>query len=106
LTPADLGMLEDFHTLGRIATSQLAQLAAITGQDRVLDAGAGIRGTARFLAATYGCQVAAIDLTPEYCETASWLNRLTGLDGKITVQPGDVTSLPFPGASFDVVTSQ
>jgi sarcosine/dimethylglycine N-methyltransferase len=106
LTPADLGMLEDFHTLGRIATAQLAELARITGQDRVLDAGAGIGGTARFLAAAYGCQVAAIDLTPEYCETASWLNKLTGLDGKITVQPGDVTSLPFPDASFDVVTSQ
>jgi len=106
LTPADLGMLEDFHTLGRIATAQLAELAKITGQDRVLDAGAGIGGTARFLAATYGCQVAAIDLTPEYCQTASWLNELTGLDGKITVQPGDVTSLPFSDASFDVVTSQ
>jgi SAM-dependent methyltransferase len=106
LTPADIGMLEDFHTLGRIATTQLAELARITGQDRVLDAGTGIGGTARFLAATYGCQVAAIDLTPEYCETASWLNKLTGLDGKITVQPGDVTSLPFPDASFDVVTSQ
>jgi sarcosine/dimethylglycine N-methyltransferase len=106
LTPADLGMLEDYHTLGRIATTQLAELSRITGQDRVLDAGTGIGGTARFLAAAYGCQVAAIDLTPEYCETASWLNKLTGLDGKITVQPGDVTSLPFPDASFDVVTSQ
>ena len=40
LTPADLGMLEDYHTLGRIATTQLAELARITGQDRVLDAGA------------------------------------------------------------------
>jgi sarcosine/dimethylglycine N-methyltransferase len=106
LMPADLGTLEDFHTLGRIATAQLATLAKVTGRDRVLDAGAGIGGTARFLAATYGCQVAAIDLTPEYCETASWLNKLTGLDGKITVQPGDVTSLPFPDASFDVVMSQ
>jgi SAM-dependent methyltransferase len=106
LTPADLGMLEDYHTLGRIATTQLAELARITGQDRVLDAGTGIGGTARFLAAAYGCQVAAIDLTPEYCETAAWLNKLTGLDGKITVQPGDVTSLPFPDASFDVVISQ
>ena len=106
LTPADLGMLEDFHTLGRIATAQLAELAGITGQDSVLDAGTGIGGTARFLAAAYGCRVAAIDLTPEYVETASWLNKLTGLDGKITVQPGDVTSLPFPDASFDVVISQ
>ena len=106
LAPADLGALEDFHTMGRIATGQLAELARVTGQDRVLDAGTGIGGTARFLAAQYGCQVTAIDLTREYCETASWLNQLTGLDGKITVRPGDVTALPFADAAFDVVTSQ
>jgi len=85
LEPADLGALEDFHTMGRIATGQLAELARITSRDRVLDAGAGIGGTARFLAAQYGCQVTAIDLTAEYCETASWLNKLTGLDGMIEV---------------------
>jgi SAM-dependent methyltransferase len=106
LAPADLGALEDFHTMGRIATGQLAEVAGITGRDRVLDAGAGIGGTARFLAAQYGCQVTAIDLTSEYCETARWLNELTGLDGKITVRQGDVTSLPFADAAFDVVTSQ
>ena len=106
LAPADLGALEDFHTMGRIATGQLAEVAGITGRDRVLDAGAGIGGTARFLAAEYGCQVTAIDLTSEYCETARWLNQLTGLDGKITVRQGDVTDLPFGDAAFDVVTSQ
>ena len=106
LAPADLGALEDFHTMGRIATGQLAGLARITRSDRVLDAGAGIGGTARFLAATYGCQVTAVDLTGEYCETASWLNQLTGLDEAITVRQADVTDLPFPDAAFDVVTSQ
>jgi sarcosine/dimethylglycine N-methyltransferase len=106
LVPADLGALEDFHTMGRVATGQLADLAGITGQDRVLDAGAGIGGTSRFLAATYGCQVTAVDLTQEYCETARWLNELTGLDGRITVRQADVTVLPFAAAAFDVVVSQ
>lgn len=106
LQPADLGALEDFHTLGRIATSQLAELAKVTGEDRVLDAGTGIGGAARFLAGEYGCEVMAVDLTEEYCETARWLNQLVGLDGKITVRQGDVTELPFADASFDVVISQ
>lgn len=48
LQPADLDVVEDFHTLGRIATSQLAELAEISAHDRVLDAGSGIGGTARF----------------------------------------------------------
>ena len=65
LEPADLGILEDFHTLGRIATSQLADLAQISRQDRVLDAGSGIGGTSRFLAHRYGCAVTALDLTEE-----------------------------------------
>ena len=106
LRPADLGVFEDFHTLGRIATSELADLAAVTGQDRVLDAGSGIGGTARFLASRYGCTVTAVDLTEEYCETARWLNRLTGLDRLITVRQGDVTDLPVGDAAFDVVISQ
>jgi sarcosine/dimethylglycine N-methyltransferase len=106
LRPADLGTLEDFHMMGRIATSQLAELASITRADHVLDAGSGIGGTARFLAGQYGCRVTAIDLTEEYCDTARWLNQLTGLDGLITVRPGDVTGLPFADATFDVVISQ
>jgi SAM-dependent methyltransferase len=105
LAPADLAALEDFHTMGRIATGQLAELARITAADRVIDAGTGIGGTARFLAATLGCRVTAVDLTEEYCATAGWLNQLTGLDGAITVQQADVTSLPFPDAAFDVMTS-
>ncbi len=42
LQRADLTPLEDFHTMGRIATSQLAELAAIERSDEVLDAGSGI----------------------------------------------------------------
>ncbi len=106
IQPADLGVLEDFHTSGRIATSQLAELAEITSNDEVLDAGSGIGGTARFLADQYGCRLTTIDLTEEYCETARWLNRLVGLDDRISVHQGDVTELPFAKASFDTVISQ
>ncbi len=106
LQPADLGALEDFHTMGRIATSQLAELASITPADHVLDAGSGIGGTARFLAGRYGCRVSAIDLTAEYCEVARWLNELTGLDELISVRQADVTALPFADATFGAVLSQ
>jgi SAM-dependent methyltransferase len=106
LRPVDLGALEDFHTMGRIATAQLADLARITGEDIVLDAGTGIGGTARFLASERGCRVTGVDLTGEYCETARWLNQLVGLDGRISVRQGDVTALPFGDAVFDVVVSQ
>jgi sarcosine/dimethylglycine N-methyltransferase len=106
LSAADLGPLEDFHTMGRIATGQLADLAKVTSEDRVLDAGSGIGGTARFLAGQYGCRVTAVDLTEEYCETARWLNERTGLSAKISVSQGDVTDLRFGDAAFDAVFSQ
>jgi sarcosine/dimethylglycine N-methyltransferase len=106
LQPADLGPLEDFHTMGRIATAQLVELAGITRDTRVLDAGSGIGGTARFVADRFGCAVTAVDLTDEYCETSRWLNGLVGLSDRISVRCADVTELPYPAASFDVAVSQ
>ena len=106
LTPADLGLLEDFHTMGRYATSQLVDLVGITSDSAVLDAGSGIGGTARYVANHCGCPVTAVDLTDEYCETAHWLNRLVGLDDRISVHRANVTELPFPDGTFDVAISQ
>jgi sarcosine/dimethylglycine N-methyltransferase len=106
LQRGDLAPLEDFHTMGRIATSGLADLAEIERSDEVLDAGSGVGGTARYLADRFCCQVTAVDLTQEYCNTSRWLNQLVGLDGCISVHHGDVTNLPFPPASFTVVMSQ
>ncbi len=106
LKPGDLAPLEDFHTMGRIATGQLAARSAIEASDEVLDAGSGVGGTARYLADQFGCRVTAVDLTEEYCDTARWLNQLVGLDDSISVHHGDVTNLRFPSASFTVVMSQ
>jgi ubiquinone/menaquinone biosynthesis C-methylase UbiE len=106
LAPADLALLEDFHTMGRFATGQLVDLAGITSESAVLDAGSGVGGTARYVADHSGCRVTAVDLTEEYCETNRWLNRLVGLDDRISVRQADVTELPFADGSFDVVFSQ
>jgi sarcosine/dimethylglycine N-methyltransferase len=106
LQASDLAMLEDFHSLGRLATAALIDLAQITANDRVLDAGTGIGGTARLVAAERGARVTAVDLTPEYCEVAKWLNDAVGLGDRIDVRTADVTELPFDAASFDVVLSQ
>lgn len=106
LAPADLGLLEDFHTMGRYATAQLVDLVQITNESAVLDAGSGVGGTARYVADRHGCPVTAVDLSDEFCETNRWLNRLVGLDGRISVHRADVTELPFPDAAFDVAISQ
>src|SRR5215471_6853707 len=61
LTPQQLATLDQFHTRGLAATVELAKLAGITAEMSVLDVGSGVGGPARFLAATYGCQVAGVD---------------------------------------------
>ncbi|MHB8692497.1 MAG: SAM-dependent methyltransferase [Solirubrobacteraceae bacterium] len=106
LTADDLAILEDFHTLGRFATSALAELAGITAADHVLDAGTGIGGTARFLAHEIGCRVTAVDLTAEYCAIAEWLTAAVGMSERVTVLEADVLDLPFPATTFDVIVSQ
>jgi len=106
LAPADLGLLEDFHTMGRYATSQLLDLIEIGSTSEVLDAGSGIGGTARFVADRFGCRVTAVDLTDEYCETNRWLNGLVALNERISVRRADVTKLPFADATFHIAISQ
>ena len=106
LTADDLTLLEDFHSLGRIATLGLVDLAAVTSEDRVLDAGSGIGGTARLVAAQRRAHVTAIDLTADFCDTSRWLNTAVGLEDQIDVHEGDVLALPFADGSFDVVFSQ
>src|SRR5260370_33819381 len=56
LTPEQLGALDQFHTRGLAATTELARLAGITADMSVLDVGSGGGGPARFLAATCGCR--------------------------------------------------
>src|SRR5580700_5386085 len=106
LRPTDLALLEDFHTMGRIATTQLADLVEITPDDEVLDAGSGIGGTARYVAGRSRCHVVAVDLTEEYCRTAQWLNQLAGFGDRISVRQADVTDLPFADATFTLMFSQ
>src|SRR5262249_40860464 len=60
----------------------------------------------RYLAHNYGCRVEAIDLTPQYVEAATTLNKLCGMDDKITVRQGSVSDLPYADRTFDLVWSQ
>lgn len=106
LQTADLGLVEDFHTMGRYATSQLLDLLEITSASEVLDAGSGIGGTARSVADRFGSRVTAVDLTHEYCDTNRWLNELVALSERISVRQSDVTKLPFADATFHIAISQ
>ena len=106
LSPEALGALDHFHTGGLRASRELLELVQIRAGDRVLDIGAGLAGPARMLAASVGCRVDCLELSPDYCTGAALLNRLTGLDERIGVHEGSALDMPFADDSFDVVWMQ
>ena len=73
LTVDDLGPIDEFHIRGREATTELAELGALSPGTSVLDVGCGIGGPSRVLAVVYGCRVTGIDLVAEYCQVAKLL---------------------------------
>ena len=102
----DLAPVDEFHSRRRRATEELARLLAPTATDRVVDIGSGLGGPARYLAATYGCRVSGVDLTPEFVAAATELTRRSGLAGTVDFQVGSALALPLPDAGFDLGWTQ
>jgi SAM-dependent methyltransferase len=105
-TVDDLEPLDQWHVQGDVPVRRLAEKAGIRREDRVLDAGAGMGGPARLLAATYGCTVTGVDVTMPYLETAQLLTNITNLTDLVSFQRADVTDLPFADETFDVVWTE
>ncbi|WP_176473902.1 class I SAM-dependent methyltransferase [Actibacterium ureilyticum] len=100
--PADLKPGDEFHTGGVAATEALLDQVHITPDMAVLDVGAGIGGTSRYVADRFGARVTGVDLTPEFVDTANALNRLVGLSDRVTHQVGSALQLPLANDAFDV----
>lgn len=106
LTVAQLAPLDQFHTRGALATAELAASAGLDPSTRVLDLGCGIGGPARYLAATFGCKVSGVDLSPSFIDAATHLTERCGLSDRVSFQVGDALHLPHGDAAFDVVFLQ
>jgi SAM-dependent methyltransferase len=106
LTIADLAPVDEFHVRGRAATQELADLAEVRADWRVLDVGSGLGGSARYLAASYGCRVTGLDLTRSYCDVATALSRRLGMSGLTEFRCGTASALPFADGSFDLVWTE
>src|ERR1700760_2645265 len=106
LTPGQLGGLDQFHTRGLAATAELAKLRGITTDMSVLDVGSGIGGPARFLAATYGCQVTGVDLSESFVDAARYLTERTVQSGQVSFETASALQLPFEDGDFDCALLQ
>lgn len=106
VTVANLAPVDNYHWLRLAGTLALADAAAITGTERVLDVGGGIGGPARQLASRLGCHVTVLDVTPEYCVVGEKLTDWTRLADRVTFVEGSALDMPFPDGSFDVLWTQ
>lgn len=106
ITTDDLSPVAEFHIGGQAATLELAQSAGMGAGMRVLDIGSGLGGPARTLAQHYGCKVAGLDLTEEFCRVATMLTELCGMHERVSFMHGNALDIPFENASFDLVWTQ
>ncbi|MBU0970256.1 MAG: class I SAM-dependent methyltransferase [Proteobacteria bacterium] len=105
-----LSPVDQLHTGGAPATLALLEKTGLSGtisttkNFHILDAGCGIGGSSRLMAATFDCRVTGIDLGRAFIETAKDLTRQCSLD--VRFEQGSVLAMPFENDSFDLILCQ
>lgn len=105
LTVSQLVPFDQYHYHGTEAVDLAAARLGLDAGSRVLDVGAGIGGPARWLAATTGCHVTALELQPDLNATAAELTRRCGLADRVTHVAGDILDGPPVEGDYDAVIS-
>jgi sarcosine/dimethylglycine N-methyltransferase len=106
LSSEALAPLDQFHTRGLAATAELAKAAGVAANMRVLDIGSGLGGPSRYLAATYGCHVHGIDLSPTFVAAAQYLAERSDVADKVSYECANALDLPCDSETFDVAWTQ
>src|SRR5262249_54572060 len=99
----DFFPFDQLHGHGIEATRDHIERAGINSSMQVMDLGCGVGGCSRAIAATRGCRVPGVDLTPQYIEVARELTRRCGLADRIEFRQADALDLPFAEGTFDHV---
>jgi SAM-dependent methyltransferase len=106
LSSRDLAPLDQFHIRGLAATIELAAVAGIERGARVIDIGSGLGGPSRYLAETFDCRVAGIDLSSSFVDAARYLAERAGLGDKVAYDCADALAIPYENEHFDVAWTQ
>ncbi len=95
-----------FDASMRTVERMAASIKNINTDKKVIDFGAGYGGAGRYLASTYGCHVACLNLSEAQNERNRRLNQERNLAHLIEVVDGSFEEVPYPDNSFDIVWSQ
>ena len=97
----DLAPVDEFHIGGRQASEDFLGQLALSPDQRVLDIGCGLGGSARFAASRYGCHITGIDLPEEYVTTGQVMCDWVGLEARVSLRQGSALAMPFEADTFD-----
>ncbi|MFO8049933.1 MAG: methyltransferase domain-containing protein [Desulfosudaceae bacterium] len=97
---------EPIFDASRRAVKKIAAQVTLDDSTKALDIGAGFGGTARYMAATYGCKVSCLNLSEKENERNRQMSKEQKLDHLIDVSDGNFENLPYEDESFDVVWSE
>lgn len=97
---------DSFHPGGLTLSKQLAELALVGPERRVLDLASGTGGTASLLADEFGAHVVGLDCSSRNILAGAAEAGSRGLSERLSFVCGDVHQLPFEDQSFDAVLSE
>lgn len=96
-------MGEQIHVGGAASSEELAQLAGIREDQKVLDLCSALGAGLRFLVRSYGVRGCGLDGTRHMIEEARRRTEADGLSEMIEHRLGNVEQIPWEDRSFDVV---
>lgn len=88
------------------ATEELAELCHIGPDSYVLDVGCGAGVTPSFIARTYGCRVAGVDILEGMVQKSRERAQREGVADRIEFRVADAQDLPFEDDLFDAVITE
>ena len=95
-----------YHLEGERDTEELAELASVDPDDRVLDACCFLGGPQIQLAQSIGCEVTSVDLSETRIAAARKIAKLSGFADRLHYAVGDVAHMPFSEGQFTVFWGQ
>lgn len=99
----ELIMGEQIHVGGFASSMALARQAGIKPGQKVLDLCSALGAGLRFLVKNFKVNGYGLDGTQHMFEEAKRRANRDGMNGSIEFKYGDVTAIPWPDTSFDVV---
>ncbi|PHN07112.1 methyltransferase domain-containing protein [Flavilitoribacter nigricans] len=84
---------------------ELLRWGGVESAERILDAGCGVGGSARYLAKRFDAQALGVTLSPVQGEAAARFNREAGLEDQVRIEVRDMMTLGPEDGPFDLIWS-